>query len=58
MPPVLIACPVTEGLVPTGAHADDLEDLDHLPDKNLLIDCPDCGSDHEWTRDDAVVAPG
>lgn len=41
--------------MPTGGHADDPEDLDHLPDENLLIACPDCGRDHEWTREDAVV---
>lgn len=58
MPPVLIACPKTNSLVPTGAHADDAEDLEHLPDENLLIACPECGHDHEWTPEDAVVAPG
>jgi hypothetical protein len=58
MPPVLIACPESGTLVPTGAHADDAEDLDHLPDENLLTDCPNCGNDHVWTPMDAVVAPG
>jgi len=58
MPPVLITCPTTNELVPTGAHADDAEDLEHLPDDNLLIACPECGRDHEWTRRDAVIASG
>ena len=58
MPPVLIACPVTNDLVPTGLHANGPGDLDHLPDENLLIACSDCGRDHEWTHQDAVVAPG
>ena len=58
MPPVLIACPQTDNLVPTGAHADDPEDLEHLPEENLLIACRECGRDHEWSREDAVIAPG
>ena len=58
MPPVLIACPITNDLVPTGAQAANPKDLDHLPAENLLIACPDCGRDHEWTREDAVVAAG
>ena len=58
MPPVLITCPESGALVPTGAHVDDTEDLDHLPDQNMLIDCPDCGLDHVWTREDAAVAQG
>ena len=58
MPPVLIACPITNGLVPTGASADDPEELDDLPGENLLIACSDCGRDHEWTRQDAIVARG
>ena len=58
MPPILIACPATGELVPTGARATDAEDLEYLPEKNLLIACPGCGRDHEWTRQDAVVAAG
>ncbi len=58
MPPVLIACPETNDLVPTGAHVNALKDLERLPDGNLLIACPDCGRDHEWTAEDAVVAAG
>lgn len=53
MPPVLITCPNTGDLIPTGAMADRLEDLD--PD-NLVIACPECGRDHEWTPEDAVIA--
>lgn len=53
MPPVLIACPITEDLVPTGCQAQGLDELE--PD-NLLIACPVCGRDHEWTPEDAVLA--
>ena len=58
MPHVLIDCPISGALVPTGADADDAEDLDRLPDENLLIDCPDCGRDHEWTPAEAVLSAG
>ena len=58
MPPVLISCPQTSGLVPTGAQAKDAKDLENLPDENVLLACPECGSDHAWTPLDAVVAPG
>jgi hypothetical protein len=53
MAAVLISCPETGGLVPTGANARNLEDLDA---ENLLIDCPDCGLDHPWTNVDAVLS--
>ena len=57
MPPVLVTCPMSGALLPTGAHADDAEDLEHLPDAGLVIACPNCGRDHEWTRQDAVIPP-
>jgi hypothetical protein len=53
MAAVLISCPETGGLVPTGANVRDLDDLDT---ENLLIDCPDCGLDHRWTNIDAVLS--
>lgn len=55
MQSVLIACPHTLDLVPTGFHAETLDDLE---DENLLFDCPACGGDHPWTRGEAVLAPG
>ena len=53
MPPVLIACPVTGDLVPTG---ETVASLDELEGEHLLIACSDCGRDHEWTRAEAVFA--
>lgn len=53
---VLISCPVTGDLVPTGTEASSLEaveDTDHL-----LIDCLGCGQDHTWVASDATLAPG
>ncbi len=54
VPPVLIECPVTDSLVPTGESADSLEDLD--AEGHILIACPDCSRDHEWRAQDAVIA--
>ena len=52
MRPVLIECPGTHRLVPTGLMA---EDLDELEDENVLWDCPDCHGSHRWTPTDAVL---
>jgi hypothetical protein len=53
MAAVLISCPATDALVPTGENVSSLDDLEP---KNLLLDCPDCGDDHEWTPIDAVLS--
>ena len=49
---VLITCPTSGDLVPTGVLA---RALDELPEVNVLIGCDRCGEDHEWIRDDTVV---
>ena len=49
---MLITCPQTGELVPTGVTADV---LDELPAVNVLNGCRDCGGDHEWRRDEAVI---
>jgi hypothetical protein len=49
---VLITCPQTGELVPTGVTA---ALLDELPSVNVLSGCADCGGDHEWQRDEAVI---
>ena len=49
---MLITCPQTGELVPTGATADV---LDELPAVNVLNGCAECGGDHEWRRDEAVI---
>ena len=53
MAAVLIACPDTGGLVPTGA---DVLGLDDLEADNRLVGCPACGYDHEWSPSDAVLS--
>lgn len=56
MPAVLIMCPITESLVPTGLHVRDWRDLDELPDENWLGACSECGRDHDWMPRDAVLS--
>ena len=53
MAAVLISCPQTGALVPTGAH---VENIGELEPTNLLRDCPDCGADHEWAPVEAVLS--
>jgi hypothetical protein len=53
MAPVLITCPATHELIPAGI---DVRQLDELADRNLLVACPECGHDHEWTPEDAVLS--
>ena len=54
MPQVLISCPITRELIPTGVHVVSLEDVERQ--ENLLFACPERGRDHEWKREDAVLA--
>ena len=49
---VLITCPDTGDMVPTGLSRDE---LDELPTVNVLTGCDRCGADHEWRRDEAVI---
>lgn len=53
MAPVLITCPRTDELVPTGME---VPKLDQLGDDNLLIARPQCGRDHERAADQAVLS--
>lgn len=50
--PVLIACPETFDLVPTGVQTARRDDVQ----SSRLIGCPSCGGEHDWTPDDAVLA--
>jgi hypothetical protein len=52
MAQILTECPESGGLVPTSVDA---ENLDDLPLDNVLVACPDCGSDHAWTPAEAVM---
>ena len=43
---VMIRCPFTQDLVPTGLEASSLETIEQR--EYLLIDCLECGQDHLW----------
>jgi hypothetical protein len=49
---VLIACPETNELVPTGMRVSGREELAPV---NVLSACPSCGHAHEWVPHEAVV---
>ncbi|HEX7224969.1 MAG TPA: hypothetical protein VF367_05265 [Candidatus Limnocylindria bacterium] len=49
---VLVSCPKTGELVPSGFWADTLDELEA---ENELLDCPACGSDHRWTPPEAIL---
>lgn len=53
MAQVLIACPTTGDLVPTGIDADDLDELITI---HMLVRCLACGGDHIWRANEAVLA--
>jgi hypothetical protein len=52
---VMIECPRSRSLVPTGLH---VLSIDELTSTSLVLDCPDCGRDHSWGPADAVLLPG
>ena len=54
MAPVLISCPITGRLVPTGVEAEGEDELD--TNGHVLLACPDCGGDHQWGLVDAAFA--
>jgi len=51
---VMIRCPNTEDLVPTGLEVTSLQKLDEP--RYLLIDCLECGQDHSWESSQATLA--
>ena len=54
MAPVLISCPITGRLVPTGIEAEVEAELD--TQGHVLLGCPDCGGDQPWDLTDAAIA--
>lgn len=54
MAPVLISCPITGRLVPTGIEAEGEDELN--TGGHVLLKCPDCGGDHQRGLEDAALA--
>jgi len=52
---VLIACPATGDLVPSGLAVATLDELDDSP--HFLVGCLACGGDHVWERWEATETP-
>lgn len=50
---LLIRCPVTGTSADTGFELHAFAELRRR--SQLLVDCLECGQDHEWTVDDAFV---
>ena len=50
---LLIRCPVAGTSADTGFELHALAQLRHR--RHLLVDCLECGQDHEWTVDDVFV---
>jgi hypothetical protein len=55
MPLVLIACPETWSLVPSGLTAASVDELDDTP--QFLVGCLACGGNHVWEKWEATVSP-
>lgn len=49
---VMITCPVTERLVPTGIETDPAS-IGLIPPVNTRLTCPACGQEHVWSILDA-----
>jgi hypothetical protein len=54
MPALMVTCPNTAKLVPTGIEIE-VEDLRVLPRIAAPVYCRACGEKHFWTRDDAIL---
>jgi len=56
MPRVMIRCPNTKKLVPTGfAMEKNAFDNPTFDLTNNTVHCPACGKDHTWSKRDAVL---
>lgn len=53
---VLIACPTTGDLVPSGLKVASVDELDDNP--QFLVGCLACGANHVWAKWEATVTPG
>ena len=56
MPRVLIECPETGELIPTGVELKE-EEFAASNLRNKRVDCPECGRTHVWQIEDAILEP-
>ena len=52
---LMIECPVTRLSVDTGDQLTAIPTMGRGPE--LLVDCIECGQDHNWRMDDAFLEP-
>jgi hypothetical protein len=57
MASVMIACPQTRREIYTGIETDEAS-FAKLPDVPSRTQCPVCGQEHVWTRQDAWLSTG
>jgi hypothetical protein len=54
MPRIMIKCPTTGKLIPTGMAADQ-NSFDSSTFTNNSVQCPECGRMHTWSKQDAQL---
>jgi hypothetical protein len=55
LPTVMIRCTVTGAELPTGFSAVSSDLLDRMQACVLVVWCPSCAQNHEWTKEDAFL---
>ena len=55
MPRVLLSCPVTERLVPTGYEVEAQPGFRRTLPRSTVLACRSCGRIHAWYRQEAVL---
>ena len=55
MPRVLIQCPLTEQMVPTGLTTTGEKRFRRSLPTSAVIGCPACRRSHAWSREEAVI---
>jgi hypothetical protein len=55
MAQVMIKCPKTGKLVPTGIVMDKISFKTSTLTNNTLGNCPACGENHVWSKKDAIL---
>jgi 2-keto-3-deoxy-L-rhamnonate aldolase RhmA len=54
---LMVACPNTGIAVDTGAAVTVIPNVQQEQEAQILVDCIECGQDHEWRLDDAFMEP-
>ena len=52
---VLLSCPVTERLVPTGYEVEARSGFRRALPRSTVLECGSCGRTHSWYRQEAIL---